>query len=295
MNVQSFRQSSDSRSFSASDKSPRNRAPGELSPWLRDSTRTIAFTLIELLVVIAIIAILAAMLLPTLARAKERAKETSCLSNARQLSLAVAMYTDDHAGVFPPSTDYAAPTSDPERVWPMRIQPYAHSQQIFQCASAPLTGFPSNWAGRGLASIGYTTATAYDPAQVEGFATPTKAILIDSPVRTALFGDTANGPTEEKYRGYVFDPYNGQANANDPRLGTPLIADRDLVKELSQLAPAALKPMFARHFANGANRGRALLILADGHAQTHSAASILAQENGANIIWRFRPQLPALP
>jgi len=180
--------------------------------------------------------------------------------------------------------------AQPERVWPARIQPYARSQQIFQCPSAPYTGFPSNWAGRGLASIGYTTATAYDPAQIEGFPTMTRSTLIDTPTRTALFGDTANGPTEEKYRGYVFDPYNGPAHATDPRLGTPLIADRDLVKELSSLPPAALKPMFARHFANGANRGRALLVFADCHAKTYSAASILAQEKGANIIWRFRPK-----
>jgi prepilin-type N-terminal cleavage/methylation domain-containing protein/prepilin-type processing-associated H-X9-DG protein len=247
------------------------------------------FTLIELLVVIAIIAILAALLLPALARAKEKARQINCLSNAGQLALSVMMYVDDHEDAFPPSADYSIPTSNPERIWTAKVLPYVQNTKVFSCPSAPNRAVPSNWAERGAGTIGYTTATAYDPAHSEGFDTLTRTSMIESPTLAPLFGDTPNGPAGTNYRGFTFDPYNGQPNTSDPRLGTPLVSSHDLVKELPSLPPSALKPLLARH------SGLAVLLFADGHAGAYTAATILAQEKGANLHWRFRPQTATPP
>jgi prepilin-type N-terminal cleavage/methylation domain-containing protein len=67
-----------------------------------------AFTLIELLVVIAIIAILAALMLPALARAKQKAEAIQCMSNGKQMMVAMHLYTGDHNEWFPPNPDWNA-------------------------------------------------------------------------------------------------------------------------------------------------------------------------------------------
>jgi len=93
-----------------------------------------AFTLIELLVVIAIIAILAAILFPVFAQAREKARQTSCLSNHKQYALATLMYIQDYDEAFPYS---AYMSGSCVSTFYLEVNPYVKNKQITQCPSEP--------------------------------------------------------------------------------------------------------------------------------------------------------------
>ncbi|PIU62351.1 MAG: hypothetical protein COS85_18685 [Armatimonadetes bacterium CG07_land_8_20_14_0_80_59_28] len=84
---------------------------------MRTNSKNQGFTLIELLTVIAIIAILASILFPTFARAREKARTTSCMSNQKQLGLAFQMYRDDYDGVNVLTDSGAAVDSPASPYW----------------------------------------------------------------------------------------------------------------------------------------------------------------------------------
>jgi len=92
------------------------------------------FTLIELLVVIAIIAILAAILFPVFAKAREKARAASCLSNMKQINLAVLMYTSDYDEKYP-GVRMNYQVNGVGVSWRRLALPYIRNQQIFQCPS----------------------------------------------------------------------------------------------------------------------------------------------------------------
>lgn len=95
-----------------------------------------AFTLIELLVVISIIALLVAILLPALQAARDAAKATQCLSNLRQVGLAISMYANDNEGLFASSEN-----SDPDRMWStiLLAEDYLDTYRVQFCPSYPPT------------------------------------------------------------------------------------------------------------------------------------------------------------
>jgi prepilin-type N-terminal cleavage/methylation domain-containing protein/prepilin-type processing-associated H-X9-DG protein len=106
------------------------------------STRR-GFTLIELLVVIAIIAILAAILFPVFARAREKARQSACLSNAKQIGTALMMYVQDYDEAMPQYLVLSGRSAQPDlpdigydfTVWHDRLHPYVMNWQVYLCPS----------------------------------------------------------------------------------------------------------------------------------------------------------------
>jgi prepilin-type N-terminal cleavage/methylation domain-containing protein/prepilin-type processing-associated H-X9-DG protein len=175
--------------------------------------RHAGFTLIELLVVIAIIAILAAILFPVFAKAREKARQTSCLSNTKQLALAILQYVQDYDETFM----YAC-LNPPVTWWYTACAPYTKNTQILQCPSKRGTvdyGYNMDylgysWGAAGTQSGGISLASFQSPAET--------VMLCDSNSVYAFYGGRSAATVWDTNSYNGFDPTNpglGAANRHN--------------------------------------------------------------------------------
>lgn len=176
------------------------------------------FTLIELLVVIAIIAILAAILFPVFARAREKARQTSCLSNLKQIGTSMLMYVQDYDERYGQSlSGTAAGTITPYHL----LMPYMKNNQILQCPSNKdemsvagmnallgALGAPALAAGFNGTSYIFNTAV-WEDGNLTGTVAPIADAEIPRPSETFVIGD---GNLSNAFNSPIMGNHNDAAN-----------------------------------------------------------------------------------
>jgi len=208
-----------------------------------------AFTLIELLVVIAIIGILAAMLLPALNKAREKGRMAVCISNLRQISVGISLYTDDNSGYMPTASYGANATAGP---WPKLLATYiphrdnntnatSMANRVFICPSAKFPGFLNSDISY---SYSCTGAMLGFPANGSGLtsAQPRKEVQVTTnPSETPLVFDT-----QKDFQ----NPLKPDSRSNIPWGSSPPSANWDLNTSGS---PDACKSLDFRHSNSSMN------------------------------------------
>ncbi len=185
----------------------------------RSGRRNAAFTLIELLVVIAIIAILAAILFPVFAKAREKARQTTCVSNMKQLGLALLQYLQDSDEVNP----YRTYPSVSNYSWKNVLYPYVKTSAVYVCPDNPNSAI-NDYDSNPQLAVSYVPNCLNNPPKVtqvgvvgeNSYTGTTTAAQVGSPSTLIVVLETPNRATDF----YITSPYFDGTNPNVPYVNT---------------------------------------------------------------------------
>jgi prepilin-type N-terminal cleavage/methylation domain-containing protein len=166
------------------------------------------FTLIELLVVIAIIAILAAILFPVFAQAREKARQAACLSNSKQIGMAMLMYAQDYDEQFPSGhfNPYTPNAADYGKGWAGQIYAYMKNAQVLKCPNDSTAAVSGNGVTLSPVSYIYNYNVALSPA-IAGLQSPVNTVLLAEGV-----GALANVTATDELPSYSTPVYSAAGN-----------------------------------------------------------------------------------
>jgi prepilin-type N-terminal cleavage/methylation domain-containing protein/prepilin-type processing-associated H-X9-DG protein len=244
------------------------------------SRKSAGFTLIELLVVIAIIAILAAILFPVFAKAREKARQVSCLSNQKQLGLGFLQYNQDYDDNYP--TGSAGPLG---QGWGGVIYPYVKSTGVYKCpddattnvANGATISYPVSYAAN-FNFLRTDAGSAGDPRTGQSLASlrsPAKTVLLNevrgiyAPITDPQESNAANGVhssgSNGNYNGTVY-PFGGYGQGGN--MVTGCLGGLDCTAWVNNPAGEGFAAKTGLH-TDGSN-----YLMTDGHAKWFRGSSV---------------------
>ncbi len=236
-------------------------------------SRRSAFTLIELLVVIAIIAILAAILFPVFAKAREKARQTSCLSNEKQIGLAILQYVQDYDELYP--TGPSSNTNTTPNGWAGQTGAYTKSAGIYKCPDDPTVPVAAD-ALNGFSPISY----AYNMNLGMPLATPAADGSVKPQAQSLA---TCNAPASTVLM-FEVQGYEAQlTNPTEPNSPTGNGGYDNTGKRFMPFGTAASGGTLGRSFVTGIIGGRPGLATADSFGKNCSASTGV-HTDGSNYL-----------